>query len=85
MRRGSLEKSWKFAALGSIFCTVGISFFTLESVFALGQFSQPFFDVGSAIMLIGGLMLLQSFRIQYKVFEIKFSFQKPEEKIRDLA
>jgi hypothetical protein len=85
MRRGSLEKSWRFAALGSIFFTLGISLFILVTVFPDTRIAPPLFDLGSAIMLIGGLMLLQSFRIQYKIFEIKFTLQKPNEKIKDLS
>ena len=85
MKRGRLERSWRFAALGSIMCTLGISLFTIESATSIGIIAQPLFDLGSAVMLIGGLLLLQSFRIQYKVFEIKFTLQRPSEKIRDLT
>ena len=86
MRRGSLERSWRFAALGSIFFTIGILLFALDAAFPYaGQVILPFLDIGGAIMLIGGLMLLQSFRIQYKIFQVKFSFEKQNEKIKDLA
>ncbi len=85
MRKGSLEKSWRFAAIGSVFFTFGILLFTFDSVFSLSKLSQPLFDLGGAVMLVGGILLLQSFRIQYKIFEIKFTLQKPHEKIRDLA
>ena len=85
MRRGFLEKSWRFCAIGSIFFTVGITLFALDSIFPGTNIMRPVFDLGCAIMLVGGVMLLQSFRIQYKIFAIRFTLQKPNEKIKDLV
>ena len=85
MRKGSLEKSWRFAAIGSIFFSLGILLFTADSVLPPANFGRAVFDLGGAVMLVGGVMLLQSFRIQYKIFAIKFTLKKPHEKIRDLA
>ena len=85
MRKGFLEKSWRFAAVGSIFSTTGILIFTFNSLLASARLGEALFDLGGVAMLVGGLLLLHSFRIQYMVFAVKFTLAKPGEKIRDLS
>lgn len=86
-KHGQLEKSWIFVGWGSLFFVLGVIAFGFVSADSSvpGGWLEPTFNLGGISMIVGGSLFALGFRVQCEVFKIKFSYEKPKEKIKDLT
>ena len=85
MKFGYLEKSWRLISIGSIFLAVGVCTFALVSVDSNLPSMLLVFNLGGVAQIIGGIFLMLGFRVQYKIFKVKMTLTKEQEKLRDLT
>jgi hypothetical protein len=86
MRKGELQKSWKLASSGSIFLTLGVLIFAFEAIYSFPVGLRVLFYSAGVSMIVGGSLLFLGFRSQYQILSLpKSSYQKKNEKIRDLT
>jgi hypothetical protein len=86
MRKGKLQKSWKFASSGSIFLTLGVLVFAFEAIYSFPAGLRMLYYAGGLCMIAGGSLLLLGFRSQYELLRLpKASYQKEDKKLDDLA
>lgn len=84
MRFGYLEKSWRLISIGSIFLAAGVCTFGLVAADSSLPSMLVVFNLGGVAMITGGILLMLGFRVQYKIFKIKMTLTREQEKLGDL-
>ena len=65
MRKGNLEKSWKYTSSGAVILTFGVLLFSLI-MFAPANIRMPLMWSGGIIMIVGPFLMLLGFRGQVR-------------------
>jgi hypothetical protein len=85
MKRGALEKSWRYVFIGSFMLVLGILAFSGVALMPRAQMPSFLFNLGGISMLVGGFFLILGLRVQYGLFHMRLSFERINEQTRDLA
>ena len=81
MRRGALEKSWRYISAGSLFLVFGIVGFAVSSIMG----SILLFNLSEALMICGGSLMLLGLRSHYEFWQLpKMKLAKDSERLSDL-
>jgi hypothetical protein len=85
MKRGALEKSWRFVSMGSLMLVLGVIIFALVSAVPSLRMPGFVFMIGGIAMICGGFFLLLGLRVQYNLFHVRISYEKIDERTSDLV
>jgi hypothetical protein len=81
MRKGRMERAWKYLTSGAIFIIVGSVFFSITDIVpAYGTAYLISDNLGTGIMSGGFILLLLGFRSLYRVWTLKDLVKERERK-----
>ena len=81
MRKGLLERSWKYIAIGAITIALGVVIFSIPS--NAPTISVILGYVGTSCQVIGGFFLIIGFRNQHPKFMVRALNKEEKKEIRD--
>ena len=81
MRKGKLEKSWRYMSVAVIILAIGVILFALSALVQPGL-TVPVMWVASTVMIIGTFLLLLGFRSHYRVWSGRELLDKGNENNR---